>query len=229
MSPLNTALLAGVVAATLSSGWHYHDHQSRSAEAAKLRLENDRLRQLVSPTSPASIATSSPPTPSENGPPPITTSSPGVAGHATLAGIDHLDAGQATPIDALQTFVWACEQGEAARVETIIEFDSAARAKAAEYYESIPAHVRKQWRTLEAMAATLLISEGLHYPYPVASVLRCAEVQSLEPDRVVLLMPGTRRPRLEFQHTSHGWKYVVTEAMVDEYLAERAGSNRRQP
>ena len=70
------------------------------------------------------------------------------------------------------------------------------------------------------MATALLIDDSMGKPYPGAAILTLAKTEQISEERVALLMPGTSRERTEFQKTAEGWKYAITEKMVDDYIAE---------
>ena len=71
-----------------------------------------------------------------------------------------------------------------------------------------------------AMAAALLISDGMNRPYPVATIIEHARTEQLGAGRMVVHLPDTGRPRSECQKTADGWKFAITEAMVDEYVRQ---------
>lgn len=195
-----------------------------------MRMENDQLRRQATPPHEASnseahatgsmIDSSALTEPHQAAPTAITSATSFVDGRPTVAATDYRNAGQETPIDALQSYAWACDQADAALMEQLIVFDPAARVKAAAYHASLPPEIKGQWDSLEAMAAALLISEGMRFPNPVAVIIQLALIEPLSSNRVVLRMPGTHLERSEFQQTSAGWKYVITEKSVDDYLAE---------
>lgn len=51
-------------------------------------------------------------------------------------------------------------------------------------------------------------------------------MEELGPDRKVVLLPGTSRARMKFQETADGWKYAITEAMVDDYIRQASAQAR---
>ena len=197
-------------------------------EAVRLRAENDRLRfeasrqhqtgvprEEVKPGKLARTASGS-----DRADRAMSADVPvdeSVAG-SRVPGAEYRNEGQATPVAAMQTLAWCCDQGDAGRMERLIHFAEAARPKAEAFFHSLPPHVRAQWATPEAMAAALLISAGLNSPYPVASIIAQARVEELGAGRSVVHLPGTSRERMEFQETAEGWKYRISEAMVDDYI-----------
>lgn len=132
------------------------------------------------------------------------------------------NAGQATPVAALQTLAWACDRGDMEMMEKLQVFDPAAREKAMPYFLALPPEIRARWATPEAMSAALYISDGMHHPYPGAEVLEHAEFETISPTRVRLRLPGANGDGYEFQQTAEGWKLAVTMAVVDDYIRQSA-------
>lgn len=228
MTPLKLSLITGSLVALITLGGHHHVRQGRLQEADHLRTENDRMRFEASRQHQAGA----PRVEAGSGKGTPASLTPGQSARAVAAdvpvdqsvagsrvpGAEYRNEGQATPVAAMQTLAWSCDQGDAARMERLIHFDEAARPKAEAFFDSLPPQVRAQWATPEAMAAALLISGGLSSPYPVASIIARARVEELGAGRRVVHLPGTSRERMEFQQTADGWKYGITEAMVDDYI-----------
>lgn len=201
MTILKTALMTGAVTTVLATGWFYREREGRLQEAVRLRAENDQMRLLVSQRHEAWLKQAQ-----------------------RVRGTEYRNEGQDTPLSALQTYAWACDHGDVARMETLIVFDVAARKKADDYFATLPRTVRTQWASLDAMAAAIHISAGMNNPFPGAALLQQARFESSSPDRVVVVMPGTNADRSEFQRTAAGWKLVITEAMVDAHIQQEAQS-----
>ena len=216
MSPWKTAIIGATTAIFLVSVWQYHDRQSRRQEASRLRATNGQLRQQASQRHEAEILkahVAGPVTGSLAEPAPTSTPA-----NPPALGTDYRNEGQATPVNALQTLAWACDQGDAALMEKLIVFDVVAREKAVRHFASRPAGMPPQWASLEAMAAALYVSDGMRNPYPVAEVLQLAKFEPVNPTRVVLRLPGANGDGYEFQHTAEGWKLAITEAVVDDFI-----------
>ena len=62
----------------------------------------------------------------------------------------------------------------------------------------------------------------IEHPFPRAALLERGTVESVKDDRVMLRLPGTGRDRSEFQRTPEGWKFAITEPLVDRFLAARS-------
>jgi hypothetical protein len=232
MSPRKTVFIAAALAVVVVSGWQYHHRQGRAQEAARLRTENDRLRLAASQRHEASLrqagqkampagahAASSV---AENPLRPETAARSVGGGDLPAPATDYRDEGQGTPTGALQTFAWACDHGDAPRMEKLIVFDPAARTKAVAHLNSLPADARARWTTPEAMAAALLVADGMDHPWPSAAILQLAQTEQISPERVVLHLQGASRDRAEYQKTAEGWKYAISEPMVDAYLRRQS-------
>jgi len=126
--------------------------------------------------------------------------------------------GNATPQAALQTFAWACDRGDTETVNRLLHIDAGARPKAEAFMASLPEAGRAQWKNVDEMAATVLIRSNMARPYPNADILETATVESITADRVRLRLPNVPKDGTEYQQTAEGWKYVLTEAVVDGYI-----------
>lgn len=230
MSILKTSLTTACIASLVTAGCLYALHRSAAREAAALQRENTRLRQAAIERHRAA------PTPSPVPAPP----SPGVAVPAgsraavpeesqplSAPAPNYRNEGQATARAALQTFAWACDQGDAAAVARLITFDDAARAKAIVWFDSMAPASRPKGATVEAMAASVLTLAGMALPFPSSDILEHVPLEEISESRARLRLPGLARNGTEFQRTSEGWKYAITESMVDDYVARTARA--RQP
>ncbi len=132
------------------------------------------------------------------------------------------NAGQATPVAAMQTLAWACDRGDMEVMEKLQVFDPAARDKAMPHFSALPPEIRAQWATIEAMSAALYISDGMHHPYPGAEVIEQAKFETISPTRVRLHLPGANGHGYEFHLTTEWWKLAVTMAVVDDYIRQSA-------
>lgn len=221
MSPLKTSALVTPLAAVATVAALFFFNHSRAREVASLRHENDRLRRvayellhpapahesLAGPAPTATVPARGAPNPDPRPP----------ASSVSL----YRDEGNATPLAALQTFAWACDRGDAAAVGRMLYFDPAAQKKAEVYLASLPDEVRSRWKNVNDMAATLLTGDVMEHPFPAAEILATAVTEPISPDRVIVRLPGTPKDGLEYQRTTTGWSYAITEAAVDAYLAKR--------
>jgi hypothetical protein len=195
MSVLKTAVLAAAVTVILTTGWFYREYGERLQEAERLRTENDRMRLLASRRHEAWLQQAQ-----------------------RVRGSEYRNEGQSTPSRALQTYAWACDHGDVVLMEGLIVFDAAARKRAEDYFAARPQANRAQWASLDALAAALHVEEGMSRPWPAAAVLEQAGFEPAGPDRVVVVLPGTKADRSEFLRTPTGWKLVITRAAVDAHI-----------
>ena len=99
--------------------------------------------------------------------------------------------------------------------------DDEARPKANAIYTAMADGLRAEWTSVEALAATIIVHNGIEQPYPGSEVLALAHIVPITEERVTLELPGAIVSGLEFQYTAEGWKYVISEAVVNDYLARR--------
>jgi hypothetical protein len=222
MNRTRRSLVAALVAVGLTLGCLYWIDQGRAREAGALRREIAGLRAraaaereqtrvpattVATVAAPAPVVTQRPPAAPAPPPPPLPI---------------YRNEGRATARAALQTLAWACDQGDAATVQTMLVFDDAARTKAEQLFTSMPPEARGSWRTVEDMAASVITLSVMASPFPDADVLEHIELEDVSPERARLHLRGTRRDGLEFQRTGAGWSYVISEVMVDRYIQQQA-------
>jgi hypothetical protein len=222
MSRIRSSILAALAAAGVTTGCLYLLNQPGNREAGALRLEiadlrsraveHDRTRAVAAAVSSVSAPAPAPAVPVA------------VAAPASMAAPAPMpiyrDEGRATARAALQTFAWACDRGDQATVQAMITFDDVARVKATQMFAAIPPGARSAWRTVDDMAAALLTQNGMAAPFPAADVLEHVQIEEVSADRMRIRLSG-RRNDTEFQRTSTGWSYVITEPMVDRYIEQQ--------
>jgi hypothetical protein len=232
MTALKTALLAAAAAMILTSGWQYQVRQQRSDEVANLRAENDQLRLLASQRHESPVA----PSRAKEEAMELPEASSGRSGQGepkgtrlvskdvATAGVvnEYRKEGTATPLAALQTLAWACDQADATLMETLLIYDEDARQKTLEHFASISAKNSAKLPSIDAAAAAIYIEDGMHHPYPGAKILELAKFEQIRPDRVRLHLPGANGDGYEFQLTAEGWKLAITLAVVDDYIRQSA-------
>ncbi len=222
MSPLKTSLIAALVAAALTAGCLFLVHSRRNREAAHLRYANNRLRydatQRLHAT--AAPAPGLPSPPDQSAPPASAAAAAGPG--ATRSAEIYRDEGRATPVATLQTYAWACDRGDAKTVASLLFLDASTRVKAETYLAGLPAPVRARWSSVDEMAAALLTADVMEHPFPGADLLATATLEPITAERVRVRLPGTPKDRIEFQKTTAGWSYVITENIVDAYIARAA-------
>lgn len=220
MSTLKLSIVTALVATAITAGCLYLVNQRRAAEARSLRMENSRLlmrvleRQSRAPLS-ESVGALPPAAPDAAGP---AAPEPAPVPGDTLVVPVYRDEGVATARAALQTFAWACDRGDAKAVARLFVFDDAARAKAVGLLARMPADVRARWSSVDDMAAELLTLNVMSVPFPGADVLERARLEEIGAGRVRLHLNGAPRHGTELQQTPDGWRYAITERMVDDYI-----------
>lgn len=221
--PVKRLLLTVLATALVTTTLLFFVHRGRAREAARLRSENNRLHYEAVVRRPA------PALPSPSAAPAATANSAArpVAPLQAPTG-DYLEAGHSTPQATLQTFAWACARGDTARVEQMLWFESGAHEKAQAFMATLPETARRNWATPEAMAAALFVADANEHPFPAATILAKATPAVLTADRVLLELPGAGplREHTEYVKQGDSWRYVITMAAVDAYIA-RTGTVHR--
>lgn len=138
----------------------------------------------------------------------------------------YLNLGQTTAVDALQTMAWACDQGDTTTMANLFIIDEEARFKADEIYAAIPDKMKEVWKSVEAFAAAIIVHNGIEQPYPGSRVLALATIKPLGSGRVALVLPMASVSNVVFQQTKDGWKYVIRETVVDDYIARVQAETR---
>lgn len=110
-----------------------------------------------------------------------------------------------------------------ALMQRLITFESAARPKAEAILQALPPEVRAKAATIEALAAMLLVEDGMQHPFPRADLLARARVEPVFENIVRTRLPGTTRDGGFYERVGSDWKFVVTEESVDEYVAKSRG------
>ncbi len=228
MSPFKLSILSGTAAVVITGATLFFIQRARAGEVRLLRASNEQMRKvayerrqavhaagesLVAAGNASGLKPANPPSSVIDAPP--QTSSTEAAQNSR-----YRFQGQATPVDALQSFAWACDRGDTALMQKLITFEATARPKVETYLATLPAEVRAQCPTIEALAAMLLVQDGMHRPFPDADLLSRATVEKVSDDRVRTRMPGTPRDGGLYQRIGTDWKFVITEAAVDEYFAK---------
>jgi len=201
-------------------------------EARRLQEQNDRMRLEAYQRTKAREAGAEPMVAAETSAPKTMAPSVVPAGAATSTPRPveyYRNEGNATPVATLQTFAWACDRGDTELVSRLLFIEVAARPKAEAFMASLPGNLRAQWKTVDQMAAAILTESIMAQPFPNADILETATSEQVGADRVRLRMPTISKDGTEYQKTADGWKYVITEKVVDNYLrhvAEQAKAGR---
>lgn len=118
----------------------------------------------------------------------------------------HANHGQATAKDALLSFAWALDTGNATALSELITFSEADRAELERVYNMQPASIRAQFRTPEELMIHFRLVAAVLRPPPNVEILRRFTPTDGPNGRVVLRMPGTRGAGWTMVHTLEGWK-----------------------
>jgi hypothetical protein len=214
MSPLKTSLIVAVVSVVVTAGGLYYFQQGRAREARQLRSHNSRMlleaNQRVMARQPAA------PTPTLSGSVAAGSASTPVSRMAEY----YRNEGNATPLATLQTFAWACDRGDIETVQRLLFVEEAARPKVEAFVAALPESVRAQWKSVDETVAALLTESVMARPFPRHDILATATPEEVGAGRVRLRMPNVPRDGTEYQQTADGWKYVLTEKVVDAYIRQ---------
>jgi len=221
MSSLKWSLAAFVVSALITAGAFNLSIQRTAREGTTLRASNQKLRADILARSDARAA-KPPPTAQPAAPQP---SAPAPAREGAPAALSsyYRNEGQATPVATLQTFAWACDNGDVEMVAKLLTFDGNSRAKVEAFMATLPEALQGQWSSPEILAATVCISGYMRRPYPAALIIDLAETEPIGTDHMKLKLPGTPLDGGIYQKTDQGWKFVIPEADIDDYIAKNFG------
>lgn len=219
MSPLKTSLIATLVSIAVTSAGLYHFHQRSTGEVRRLLSQNNRMRLEANlrhhAQAAARVASAEWNTIESTASPSVVTTSP-----PETSAEYYRNEGNATPLATLQTFAWACDRGDVAMVSRLLHIDATARAKVAAFMAGLPETTRAQWKTVDEIAAAGLTHSLMARPFPNADILETATEEPVSEGRVRLRMPNVPKDGTEYQRTTEGWKFVLTEAMVDGYIRQ---------
>ena len=216
MSPLKTSLIVAVVSVVVTAGGLYYFQQGRVREARHLRSQNNRMlleaNQRVMARQPAT------PAPTSSEAVPAEPASAPTAAPVTRMAEYYRNEGNATPLATLQTFAWACDRGDTETVQRLLFIEEAARPKVEAFVAALPENVRAQWKSVDETVAAMLTESVMARPFPRHDILVTATPEEVTAGRIRLRMPNVPRDGTEYQQTAEGWKYVLTEKVVDAYI-----------
>lgn len=138
--------------------------------------------------------------------------------HAGLTRLEHFqNRGQATPVDAFETLVWASLQGDEATLANITALNSATRAKAEVLIAELSPEDRAQW-TPQKLGQ--LWFSGL---FTELSALQIVGETTVNADETVVRIRLANRggeEKLTVRRTPVGWKVLAPSAAID-HLAKK--------
>ena len=218
MSPLKTSLIVAVVSVVVTVGGLYYFQQGRAREARHLRSQNNRMlleaNQRVMARQPVA------PAPTSSEVVAVSAASNSAAAPVARMAEYYRNEGNATPLATLQTFAWACDRGDIETVQRLLFIEEAARPKVEAFMAALPESARAQWKTMDEMAAAVLTRSIMAQPFPRHDILATATPEEVSAGRIRLRMPNVPRDGTEYQQTAEGWKYVLTEKVVDAYIRQ---------
>ena len=226
-STLKLSLTAALAAAVFTAGalYLYGGMQRREARALTERnhqLQGEILARSEAQAAPRKkwVAASAHGAPASSLP-----SSP--SPHAPTPAL-YRNEGQATPIATLQTFAWACDRGDVAKVAQLVVFEGSGREKAAALLAKLPEKMHGEWKTPEELAAVIYVSNFMGRPFPAANVIALATTEPTGPDRMQIRLPGSMLDKGNYLKTAEGWKFIIPEAGVDAYIAKNFKQTAQQ-
>jgi hypothetical protein len=220
MSPLKSSLIVAVVSVVATAGGLYYFQQHRAREARHLRSQNNRM--LLEANQRVMVRPAATPAPVSSGPTATAPGSGSIPAPVPAAPVKmaeyYRNEGNTTPLATLQTFAWACDRGDTETVGRLLFIEEAARPKVEAFVASLPDSIRTQWKTVDETVAALLTESVMARPFPRFDILETATPEQVSEGRVRLRMPNVPRDGTEYQQTAAGWKYVLTEQVVDDYI-----------
>ena len=217
MSPLKTSLIVALVSGALTAGALFYFHQGRIREVRHLRYQNDRMRLEALQRNAARGVAAKPATFTAD----TRSGRSATAKPAPKPAEYYRNEGNATPLATLQTFAWACDRGDTGAVGRLLYIDATARPKVEAFMASLPEDVRAQWKTVDEMAAAILTESIMARPFPNADILETATPEPVSEDRIKMRLPNVPKDGTEYQKTPEGWKFAITEEMVDDFINKK--------
>ena len=204
MSPLKYSIAAAIASIATTAGVLYRSHGKQVYAVEELRYRNGQMQfqayQRLHPQ-PVSVVSAVPPPPDGTGEQAVTARS-----HQGFR-----NEGQSTPRAALQTFVWACDQGDVETVAQMLFFAPEDRQQAEVFFAQRPEKVRGQWKSVDEMAAALLVVSSMARSFPAADVLAAVPFEPMGENRVTCRVPH----QIQFHQANGLWKYVITAAAFE--------------
>jgi len=216
MSPLRSSLLVAVVSAAVTAGSLYHLQRSHAREAASLRRQNNAMRVQINQRWHERQVAAAPAEPETRRTADASTGDSPAPRQSPVE--NYRNEGRATPLAALQTIAWACDRGDVDTVRQLLQLDPGARNRIEAFRATLPESVQAEWKTVDEMAVAMLTLNIMFSPFPSADLLATATPEPVGEGRVRLRLPGLPKDNTEYQQTSDGWSYVLTEAMVNNYI-----------
>jgi RNA polymerase sigma factor (sigma-70 family) len=137
--------------------------------------------------------------------------------------------GRSTPLEAAESFAYACFQADVIAISEHVLLVDDARTLAEDAWERLPAEAREQWPTPEHLFALFTAADSLTHPPPTdPAILQQARLDNVAPDRVIFRWPGGDFSQ-EYRLTPHGWKLVLPAPLVEALINRMLGPSTPPP
>lgn len=205
---------AAIVAAALTVGGLTYRQKSQDGEIRRLHRENNRLRgEAYRRHTTASASTASPADAAVR-------ASDAKPAETAPAIEEYRNEGRATARATLQTLAWCCDRADLEALRSLVQPEPDARAKAEEFYASMAAEGRRQWKSADEMVASFVMLAAQMSPFPSADVLDAAAMEPQGDDLMRLRLPGTSKDGLPFRRSADGtWSCVIDARTMESLLA----------
>jgi hypothetical protein len=123
-----------------------------------------------------------------------------------LVRLDHFqNSGQATPVAAFETLLWATLQGDEATMKKVTTMSAETRAQAEKFIAELPDEMRAKWSP-EKLAALLVTDLVTQYP-----AMQVSAENHEDPEHATLFVSGpeTDQEKLKLKLSPSGWKFVI--------------------
>lgn len=238
MSKLTTSMVVAVVTAGITAiAWKQWTPTPGTDELTALRAENLRLREATAPGAAAAAVTAAADSFDQTAlalarvirdrhersraaaaaHAPATPAADGASGAARdiVTSSGHRNHGQATPLDAQLSFAWAADVADFDMLANLVWFDGDGRAAARKILDAMPASVRAEYASPEALYGAFLSAQTQLGPPPGPEWFAQLEPVEVGAGRVKFRRPG--KQQFEFwssQQTDAGWKVVIPAELV---------------
>jgi cell division septum initiation protein DivIVA len=150
------------------------------------------------------------------------------ASSSSSVASSYRNAGQATPLAALETFMWASDRCDTTTLARTIVFGGNGRQKAEAVLAALPGEARSQFSSPEDLYALFIADDALTSPPPPEDIIQSVSVQFEGPDHATLVFPGPNHQQV-YQNTADGWKLVFPEIAVEQWANKFLSVQQIQP
>lgn len=131
------------------------------------------------------------------------------------------DAGRATPVDTLQTLIWASVKGDDERVASMIVLDKKSRVLIAALLASLPSGEQEKYPTPEKLAALVFADMMMNI-----SAVQVTAQKAIDSQRVVLTIGKLSGKTVDvvMEPGTNGWQVVTADRKIfDQFKARVVG------